>query len=583
MTFNSFETHIKNNQNNRSYELTDLRFRGRAGYNDMYMGPMRSDFSDSDVTENLLKLVNAGRSSGTEFSSVVNQLLKPTIGSTASKSIISNGWGESRAMFLMTIRKAESGTGAGESYLSHLFVGFTDHFDVSLQTQRLPDDMRLTLNHVFTFRETPTASAFGNTTMQTTLVSSHQLFSKQYAAPDSFRNPNKITGMRPSDIFSNIQASGIMEGFHPDTTSTNYRFDNRSILASGTTDVVKYSDRCTNNNASTYMDKTLKAISHGINNNTEMDNGYPVADDAVMNSYNYAFDSDASIGHSTPAMRFLTDITGGLDYGTRGYLTFKDLRGFFGSRVDQILDRPGNVSIISSRQMNSVKSLVASMQGFGAKTKQTEIALILCHSVPTYMLKCGIVEYGFISSNDTRSSFAGSAGFDTKPIVSDVGFGTVMLKLFCNSFDTNRQMSLFHDMIERELLLSLSHQNAQKLLVKVTCSLCGDTVIDVTWGNEPTEQFIIPTFCDQLFSPMATMNSSDLNNLSLDIYSFSEMMSGGPMAGFDKSSLDSTGFGNFDRKLPLNIDTSTSFSSALRQTDNQFSNTGNNNNAEYVL
>lgn len=570
-SFDNYKNIIKNNQMKRTYELSDIRFRERAGYKDMFLGPMSSNFNNSNDVNKLIDLTSRGIHSGTEYSFVANSLLRPSIGTKSAKASIANGWGESRAMFLMTIRQSLDGLNNTTSYLSHLFVGFTDHFDVSLQSQHLPDDMKLTLNHVFTFRETPTANCFGSTSVQSTLISSHQLFAKQYAAENTFRNPSKVFGVRPGDIFSNIQTSGMMNGFHPSTVRGGINFDDRFILASSTSDSVKFSDRCTNNNASSYLDKTVRAIEAGINYNSMDEDHWPSEDEVTNASYIYASSNDSSIGTNNPAMEFLLDISGSLDYAHRGYITFRELRSFFGDRVDNILNKPGNVSIIPSSQVNSTKSIINSLQGFSAKTKQTEIAIMLGHSIPTYMMRCGIVEYGFISSNDSRSSFAGTTGFDTKPIVSDSGLGSVMLKLFCNSFDTAKQMRLFHEMIERELLLSVSHNNAQKLVVKVTCSLCGDTTIDVIWGNEPQEQFIIPTFCDNLFGPMTTINSDDLNLLSEDILSLS-MQLGGNTVDDMPSHKDVTGFGDINNLSSL-IDR-TPFQTAIRNQNSNFTNTG---------
>lgn len=512
--------------NTRGYELVDIIFRERAGYKPMHFSSMTSCFTNETILDKMHDYSQKNIFRGSEYSAMANSLIKPKLGGNAVT--IANGFESRRAMFFLTIAQKTVAASASSSFLKHVFVGFTDNFDIIRESNlnkkaRMPDNMRMTFNHVFTFRVTPTKSTFGGTSNESILLSSHQIYAKNYAIKDTFRNQNKIYGVRPCDVFSRMQSSGIMEGFSRDTMMS---VDDRFELSSHNQKSLRFSDRVSNNNAGTYLEKTVRAIIMGTNEAKE--DPYATEHDAVATSYNVAADGDLSIGGdvATPAMEFLDSLCRNYDYASQGYVNYKDFANYFGSRVDDILNVKGKVSVLTDKSVRDVKALLDSMQDWRKKTKQTEIALLLGHSVPTYMLRHGIMEYGFVSTNDMRVSSAGSTGFITRPVVEENrALGSVRPIMACTSFNKDQQVWKFFFDIETELLRTVSHQCQQKLTVVVKCSLVGETVIRVNWENDPVEEFIIPTFCDQLFGPMATDSIQDLEVISEDVHGFSMKMS----------------------------------------------------------
>lgn len=512
----------RNYDKHRTYELTGLYFRERVGYNQMHYSPMATDFSCQNTVNRIQDLTSQGVFSGGDFSSLANEVLKPKVG--GNKVSIANGWGDRRAMFYMTI--TERDTDITESVrFKYVFVGFTDNFDVSKQSQHLPNDMRLTFNHVFTFSETNTTQGFGGSRKTTNLISSHQIFSRNYSAQEnSFKHDNSVYGVRPGDVFATIQTSGILEGL--DSSTSLSPIDNRRVLSSGNSNKIAFSDRMINNNASTYLEKTIKAINNGAEETAN--DAYPNPSEAVSKMYGFAADRDADIsgGVNSPGMNFLNDVQKEMCYHTKGYLAFRELVNYFGSRVDELLNKPGSVSTIPAASSNSVKALLGSMQGFGSKTKQTEIALILGHAVPTYMMRCGIQEYGFFATNDVIGGLLSTSGFVIKPLANNDALGSNSVRMFSNDLDVKRQLTIFHDIIQAELLRSVSRQGGYKLTVEMSVSLCGDSRIRIRWGSDPAEDFVIPTFCDALFGNMATDDQSSLHDMAYDINQYADNSAG---------------------------------------------------------
>lgn len=386
-----------------------------------------------------------------------------------------------------------------------IFYGYSDHCDVTLASGLIDPNMRIYFNS-----ETIVAESIVNTPngprSEAKIIGSNQIISPvnmvggdngMFAKPSSFL-------IRPEDNFNTMQTRAVAKNLTElgmIGVNIDAQYDHRTMVGEGGS--FKYSMR-RDTSPVRYLSSSLSAYQHARKeyNGTMHDN------DSIM--FNQKTDSNEVLFGEAAAMcrnssitsnTFLQMLRDNTGYMERGYVTWGELTNLFPE-----LHQPGvaRFAMNNGQSIRQVSNAGQSQSWNGAD--YTSIgASLLAQTVPSIMMDTFFRQVSFAVTNGNGHNeylfdFHGEAcasiikGIDMRPYLMDL-----------------------ERRIKVDILNNITRGNQLPFKLSMISDLAGESIIDISIGNEPVERFIAPTFADSLFSPVITRNHKLSGDIANDI------------------------------------------------------------------
>lgn len=458
---------------------------GETGtYNDVFQRPYQTHLGDDEF--NMMRDMTEGfRNLESEtLANCAGTFLNPRA-QPGSQINIDHGWGEQRLRFMMSIQF--------EGKLSNteqIVTGYTDRADLS-HSGHLNPDTRFFINNVITLRHVDTRT-------QTGMVTTARMTDNFQVLRDTSTNQSDVT-LRPADVVRAQGTHAVLDGleqlsgdkehrtFFDDGDDTLFH-DARNTF--GPSETTRLSRRKNNLNAN-YMSGILKAYKTATAGEEEYS-----SEDTVYERTQGQVTEPYSLDNAL--LKTLIQNTG---FSQNTSFSLTELRELC-PHADQVM--------VLSRASNSAQMLPnqrGQTEGWGGSDNATMIANILASTVPALALDHMITKVWFTSTNETLSG-------DTVTELNHTAQNPV--SSFTSGVDITPHIQAFLNRITHYVMRDITHRGMMGVSISVRYEALGDTFVSVSCDGEPPIDYIIPTFCDSLFSPILSNNTKDLYSLSSD-------------------------------------------------------------------
>lgn len=444
-------------------------------YNDMSVRPYDTEL-DLHKVHQLQEVTDYGRmTSADAMSSIAGQILRPMAQGQGTVQI-ANGWDVPRLRFILEIEHPATN---GMAALHQIITGYTDYagFHAGVGTVSIDPNMRLFFNNVMTLRAVEHHTSFGSQVRTNVADASHIIATSGLQTPGFGQPYQGPVTMRPMDVYGKMATA-----FLGDDT-----LDTRPSFAEGP---VKKSKRG-HGSASQYMSSVITAYEDTLSGNE----GY--ADDYMRTmSKARTLVSDAPITQDL----FLMEVNKRSSFCEGGSLTYAEL-----CSIEPSLDY--NAKVIPARSVASEGGYQQHNRGqseyWTTPTTETVNATILSHSVPSIMMDLMLTRVAFVATNRTING-----DYDVR--IADA-------RSFAQGVDLSPYLSTFQQRLRYEILQGLSCNNQLDFEITAMIDVLGETRITISMNGGPAYDFVTPSFCDALMSPVVANGGDVLEHISGDL------------------------------------------------------------------
>jgi hypothetical protein len=470
---------------------------GETGtYNDVFHRPYKTSLGDEEYAIMREKTHGFQDIESETLANCAGSFLNPSA-QPGSQVNIDHGWGEQRLRFMMSIMFE-----GRLSKTEQIVTGYTDRADLSY-TGEMDPNTQFFINNVITLRHVENRTANGIGTSAT--------------VSDNFQvlrgtDPAQVT-LRPSDVVRTQHSSLVMEGlnelggnrsnrnvFDNDDESDVVYHDARNTF--NPSETTRLSRRKNNLNAN-YMSSILKAYRTAQSVEDEY-----LTEDTIFEKTQgiltepYSFDN--------PLLKMLTDNTG---FSQNTAFTLKEIRELC-PHVDKVM-----VLSRASTTAQLIPNQRGQTEGWAGSDNTTMIANIMASTIPAIALDHLITKIWFTATNETMHN----------EVVVELNHSQQNPPAtFTSGIDISRQIQAFVHRIKHYVMRDVTHNNMVGVSVSVRYEALGDTFITVSCNGESPVDYVIPTFCDSLFSPVMSSDSTDLYSLSGDFQTLMDYSHGYP-------------------------------------------------------
>lgn len=440
-------------------------------YNTMFNRPYVTN-PGVDTVNNIVNRISEygdGRVNGSILAGIATDWVKPSA-SVEGVIDIPNGWNERRIRFILEAH-VQYQTGA---YMIYYFQGYTNYPGVSMNGNVAPD-MEFIINSVIGVSRSERMTPMGIQTVDVVTETSQIMADQGWSLAS--QHDARYT-MRPQDIFVGMQHLYLNSDYN--VSSPNDLFDARAVLRR---DPIQSSR--SNNMPTNYIAKVIDNFSTA---NT-MSFGGQSSKDVISTARQQVMEMPAS---ENVVLRALSDRRG---MGITNRFTFNDL-----SNVDNNLPNVTNFITLGGTQQAQIHHAGQTAFWEGSDLT-TQAATILSQSVPALMMELMISRIVFRSTNQDFSAQMNTAIIDAKSLTNA---------------DMTRNFEIFKMRLETELLRDISMNGMIQFMLEMTVDVCGETWINISLDSKAPIQFVTPSFCDNLYSPVITTNRENFINLAND-------------------------------------------------------------------
>lgn len=468
-----------NYRNAGTFSIRRLLLQETGTYNPMFSRPYYTDMNGG-VSDSITSKVCEFGFKGiqpTVLNNVAMNFLKPSA-TPQGEIAIPYGWQERRIRFVLEIH-VNFNTG---SVMKYFLQGYTDFPGVSQQGHVAPE-MAFIINSIIGVSQVNMRTPYGLQAMDKIIESSQILVDNKIGTYGS--NDRKLM-MRPQDVFVGMHSSYLKNSYRVDDESDF--LDGRFIMRSEPVQ----SSRA-NNVPSSYIAKIIDADYMG----REMVN-YGADDvDILTKSRGHAMEDQLL---DNAVIRRLSEISGGM--GVKNVFTFGDFERL-DPNVSNVTDFITLGSMIQVGQPTGLHQAGQTEYWTGSDLI-TQQATIISHSIPALMMEMLISKIHFVSTNHTLN-----CAMDTR----------ILDAMSLTSADLRTQYDLFIRRLESEILIPMCFNNQESYSLEMNVDMFGETWINLSIASMPSTQFVIPSFCDTLCSPVITQNVMNFETLVSDFES----------------------------------------------------------------
>lgn len=451
-------------------------------YNQMYARPYVTDLDPHTLqrmTNNIVETYQAtGRVDSTSLVDVAGSFIKPMADPERQINIVS-GWNERRLRFMMNV-EYEWATGARTK---EYITGYTNYSGWNPNTGSMDHSMVFFVNSVLSTRETMMSDPIRGTYVLETPVSSNQLITNPDF--DGVFSPNRLIGIRPQDLFQNMNNTEWAD-FNPGLgTITDSRLE---ISPNGI-----FSSR-SNQIPSKYMSNVIDSYVKANAQVTFGDN------DDMVNRQAFSLSREKT----TASNPFLHSLTMAKSYGSMGSFTLTELL-----RMDPSVESRITMSVSSPNQIQQVHH-AGQTENWHNRDATTLAAASLSQSIPGLMSELLLTKVSIVSSNNFPDG--------------QMRTSLPSARSFARNLDMTQNFSVFVDRLQREIISGITYGNQISYDLNITSDILGETYISLSLDGNPAVSYCNPSFADHLLPVVATSNknrvdaiTSDFNTLLQDI------------------------------------------------------------------
>lgn len=392
---------------------------------------------------------------------------------------IIGGWDERRCRFMLEVmNRSPLGIVTKE-----MILGYTDHRGIGMNGAIDPN-MQFYINSIVQVRETNVATPLGMQQYTTISDNSHILVENNFAgcftaAPD-FR-------MRPTDLYTVMTRTHLKE-------LGNDLLDTRSMIGTQ-----PQKSRRTNSVASNYSASLLDHYQTAADGSQFTDDIETILSSARGKSSELPTAQD-------PFMRAMGNIRG---TAIQSIFTFKNL---IDMDPDVVRDEVTLVMIHGDAQKDQPHR-AGDTQNWDGANRLTQVATILGQSVPALLMEQGLTVMGMTATNRTMNGQMEFSAWNVE------GFSNVNLTPYIERFRQDLEHNIMND---------ISYNNTHDYAVEMLIDLLGETRIKLSLNGCNPEPFVVPSFCDAMFSPIVTNNGDRALSVASEFQSiFSEALPNG--------------------------------------------------------
>lgn len=467
-----------------------------AGLQDIHRRSYKTTITN-DALNALDQATNGGKKlSQHAIAQVATNIIAPSAETEGTANII-NGWQTPRFRFVMEV--LESGVG-GVKNLAY-YIGHTDYMEGAtkpLAGNRLGIDPQLTffINTIHRLKQQQLAVNGVPQMRPVTDRFSQVLYGKNTIANlhnggmDEFKI-RPIDVFRKQDVLHALSSAGYMDG------------DIQPINTSGSMLMGAELSTRRNNNPGTYIFDTLNAYNQALNvrdsyggdNNTMINEAITMS----MDSGNEAYQD--------PFFQHMRDIEQSITY--RGQFTWANLMRI-APHIDDVTQVFTPTDIMRHRQSQTADNMFGNTwnqyntSSWQSADIETVAASLLANSIPTIMLDNMVASLRFTMTNLTQTG--------------EISFTIDNAHSMSEYIDATQSVSRVIERIKMELIPMVSQQNTMGFRLMVDSSVFGDTAIHIAITSPDFRTYVMPTFADNVASPVLTKSMERYNQVTNDLF-----------------------------------------------------------------
>lgn len=469
------------------------------GYQTMYRRPLSANMGRTAQ----LTLAEIGQSTGgfdkMALAPVAATMLMP---STSVESIagIDNGWSSERC--ILNLKVVHSVNHDGSMKLVQYLTGYTNHMGMAMAANQqvvIDPNMWVYFNNSLIYQEARYMD--GNGVMQTriTPVDATQLI---IGMPSDAQTGTKDITVRPSDVYSAINSRTLLEQANQyDTNNGGHSrigamYDTRVQFTSGMP--YKKSSR-ENLSPAGYLSRLLSSA-----NDIRVQNAGAYTDATTTSGQIQSSLSEGYLSNDS-TLSALLERTG---MAENRYVTWNELRTLY-PNIDSVVVKAGMES-------SQVQGAVGGTQSatFDAGNYSVIMANTIYNTASSIMMDMMISTVQLAGNN--MSAGCATTGMVAGDFVTNVTF----LRPFIDGSLDYMLAEGFKQRLVSEFLIGFTRQNHVPIAFNIKMSMFGESIIDISYNNEPSVRYVYPAFCDSLYTPIITSNQLHLNTLATETRAF---------------------------------------------------------------
>lgn len=448
-------------------QLSSLLMVRTNTYNDQVIRPFQTTMS-SGLFEQVREATRYGEViTSSALAGVAGNILRPQAQAAATIQM-HNGWDQHRLRFMLAVTIPMGQNGA----VHEVITGYTDHYGTTADGMGMDPNMRLFFNNTVTLNSSIIPHAgVGNVTQMRVAEATHLLMPPPGLSSGSMVDTHT---MRPEDVMNVISTSMITDGG---------RLDMRSNFAMSP---VKKSYRA-NGLAPDYLARTMKAVDTATQIDSSME-------------HNTLYQEARGILREPLLQQdlFIQTIAHKTRFKECGFITYAELCAVFPET-----EAVRKMIIPGQAQQQTLAPQRGGSEYWHVPSNESVVATMLSHSVPAIMMDLMLTKVTFHATNATLN------GQPDIQIRDHRGFADGM--------DMTPYVQRFMQRFLGEVMTDLTHSNRFQVDVAMSCNILGDTFIQISLSGGPKIDYVCPSFCDALFSPLLTTDTTALHTLAHDI------------------------------------------------------------------
>lgn len=449
-----------------------------GSYNPMYHRPYQTHLDAGSLNTILNRVDQLGTASvsGHVLAGVASNILAPVASVDPSLEVaIPHGWSERRIRFVLKLN-AQYSIG---SEVVYYIQGYTNYPGVTLQGHIDPH-MSFIINSVVAVgKAVVNYDAMGYSSVDRMLESYQVVADPTW---QSITQQSQSHLMRPQDVFSGMQSNylrGAVDQFTPHGGPSYH--DSRTTLRSDP----QRSNRG-NNLPAQYLARVVDGFYYGAQ---MADFGYGNAD-VLSKSREQVMEAPIS---ENPFIRWL----GERHQQAAGYqFTFAELE-----ELDYNARNMVNF-IVNGPTQQAAQHHAGLTSYWTGSDRPTVVATSLMQAIPALMMDLLISKIILRSTNYDIGGQMSTVLIDAKSLTG---------------IDMRNYYDRFIRRLEQEVIQDFTFNNQEMYQLEIRADIFGETWISLSLAGQPAIQYVAPSFCDNLFTPVIAQNQLQFDALVLDM------------------------------------------------------------------
>jgi hypothetical protein len=472
-------------------QVLSMLFREMKEYDDQVIRSYNGNASPANLLD-LERFTDHGRDfSASALAGVAGRIVRP-IADSVSRAAITGGFSQQRMMFTMSCLVR----GHSRQQVIHEISGYTDGVGAtnSLRGVLIDERMCLYFNSVTKLSRMQTDTSRGNR-MLTQIMRSNQVISQQ-SNPDftMARGSQGTMTMRPEDLFTRNTTNRLFE----QRARQEGSMDLRGGYTMGT---MKFSNRL-NTSSTRFMSRSLTAI------------GAADRGDGLIDEYQHERDTTKIFKDARGQVRedavtvdpVFEEMSRDTQLLQDGFVTFGELM-----QMDPDFDWDSIPVYFNEKGMR--KSVRGDYRPWDGMENVDVATTMLVNALPMYLINHQLASISFTASN--RDSMGEMV------VVPDNAFP------IAEGPDLREIVPIFCQRLETEILLDMLPWPDCPVDMTVETSIAGETYVKISLDNDNYEEYVFPTFCDSVVSPIVTESAEHMDNMASTISQIAENIGSG--------------------------------------------------------